>query len=292
MKRGIKGTVCITLTSIALMVLPGARGAHAKHYLNDITFEVTNTLATVTNLTKAQKRALSSAAKALNRNTTTLAGDLGAFATAATALNSKSANFDGANGFITVQDPTLDAYYDTAVTEFNSTVALFTTNAMSASLSNQLARARAALTNANSQTNIAKRARALAAASNKLSAAVKKVWKDRTAPDAITSDFDLTETAELVNDQTKFFFDAIYTIPEHPEGYFSFTADNPEEVGLWTYERTGAHTGVVHLNVSYAQPPNSAHNHDLVLTFETPRSGTFTGKNIADEDIKGTFVIY
>jgi hypothetical protein len=102
---------------------------------------------------------------------------------------------------------------------------------------------------------------------------------------------DLQRQGKSESETTRFYLTAMYP-QDHPEGYFAFTADKPEEVGLWTYERTGARTGVIHLNVTYAEAPNSPFDHDLMLTFETPRTGTFTGVNAAHEEIEGTFVVY
>ncbi|HMJ91318.1 MAG TPA: hypothetical protein VK530_15965 [Candidatus Acidoferrum sp.] len=80
MKWGNKRTVFITLTftCAALLLAPSAQAAHAKGYLDEFTFTVTNALALSTNLTAAQHRALTTAAKALKRNTTTIARDLSA----------------------------------------------------------------------------------------------------------------------------------------------------------------------------------------------------------------------
>ncbi len=302
MKRGIKGTVCITLITTALWIAPATRAEHAKHYLNEITFEVTNTLATVTNLTVPQRRALTTAAKALKRNTKTVPADLGAFAIAVTPLNSPKAAFDSASGFITVQDPTLDAYSADAHVEVETTLEALGTNTLSKSVSNQLYRATNALARADNTTNAAARARATATAINKLSAVLKQIWRTQTAPVTLVrssrphstnqmSVVDLTRQGMSESETTRYFMTVMYP-NDHPEGYFAFTSDKPEELGLWTYERTGAHTGVIHLNVTFAEPPNSVFNHDLLLTFETPTRGTFTGENAAHQELNGTFVVY
>jgi len=201
------------------------------------------------------------------------------------------AQFDITNAFITVQHGTLDVYSDEVRLDLAATLDALGTNALAKVTSNQIVRATNALDRADEMTNSTSRARALSAAVNKLYAVLTQVWRTQTAPHVLARNTDLVEDDPSESDTTRFFLTV--TFPEdHPEGYFAFTSDKPEEVGLWSYERTGAHTGLIHLNVNFAEEPYVPFNHDLTLTFGTPRSGTFTGQNAAHTNIHGTFVVH
>jgi len=77
----LRGTVFIILAVAGFSLAPAARAAHATNFLDALQSEVTNRVANP-GTNAAQQRALSSAARSLNRNTKTLAADLGALAVA------------------------------------------------------------------------------------------------------------------------------------------------------------------------------------------------------------------
>lgn len=288
MNKGIKGIALFTSVGAALLLAAQAQASHARPFLDELSARVNDTLVTQSNtLTKAQRQALTTAQKALARKTRTVSADLGAFATATTALNKQF----GTNAELrTLQVATLNTYSEDVWLDLYASLEVLGTNSLSKGQSNLLSRATNALTRADAMTNSPARARSMAAAVNKLSAAVKQITKNYTAPAALPHDVDLVEDAPSNSETTRFYFKVFYD-QDHPEGYYAFTADNPEEVGLWSYERTGPKTGVIHLNVNYGDP-YPPFNHDLTLTFESPRRGTFTGVNGANESIKGTFVVH
>ena len=90
----------------------------------------------------------------------------------------------------------------------------------------------------------------------------------------------------VVNDQTIFYF---HTRTDQGESYYSYSSHNPEELGTWTYEKTGSHTAAIHCVPNY--PPGYTTAHDMSLTFTSATTGTFVGMNVAGEIIQGTFVV-
>lgn len=291
--------VCTTIGIIA-GVGSSARAAHATNFLNALQEEVTNRLATATtNINAADKKALTAADKALDRNTKTFAADLGVLATAATVLN---ARFTNDLTFSALEEDALAAYELEAAAQIDDAHARVGTNTLPKGISKQLNTAGTSLTNLLSSSNsVPDRARELARIFNRLKnpiSHVTKKYKNQgtpvpsgpfTAPAALNGkNLDLVEDA-IVNDQTKFFF---HSTARDDQGnkveYFSYVSDNPEELGTWTYEKTGAKTAVVHCNPDYPYDYNE--NHDVLLTFTSETGGTFTG-HVLGQPINGTFFI-
>jgi hypothetical protein len=101
------------------------------------------------------------------------------------------------------------------------------------------------------------------------------------APDSIgTGHVNLLENA-IVNDQTVFYFSTANT------GAQIYNVHHPEELGLWTYTRTGANTGIITVFPNY---PGNAASRSLSLTFTSATSGTFTGTTYFGEELEGTLV--
>src|SRR5436190_3348442 len=107
MKRAFKGTIDITLISIATGYVPLARAAHATNFLNNLHAAVTNRLAD-TNLSSAQLRALRTAGNTLNRNSKTLGADLGLLGSAAATLDGR---FSNDVTLAALQNDALSAYF-------------------------------------------------------------------------------------------------------------------------------------------------------------------------------------
>lgn len=100
------------------------------------------------------------------------------------------------------------------------------------------------------------------------------------------------EEATNVNHQAKFFFKSTARNPQTQQvvTYYSYTSDNPEELGTWTYEKTGAQTAVLHCVPNYPTNPRPA-NHDVLLTFTNATSGTFSG-HVLGRPLVGGFFFY
>ncbi len=301
--------ILITLTLAALAFSTTARAAHATNFLDGLQSEVTNLLANPgTNNSKAQLRALSNAARSLNRNTRTLSADLGALASAAEQLNAQFSN-----------DATLEPLEAEAITDYSAEaharldgVNLWIgTNNPSKGLSNQVAAAENALNRADVATGVPTQARALASAFNRILPLERKVRSSFAepiilpppvvtnppsimlppavppgtpglAPDSIgTGNLDLHENA-IVNDQTVFYFSTAQT------GAQIYNVHHPEELGLWVYVRTGANTGVIAVSPNY---PANAGSRLLHLTFTSATTGTFTGTTYYGEALEGTLTL-
>ncbi len=310
MKLTLKRTIFITLAWAGLGLSADVGAAHATNFLNAFQTEVTNRVANPgSEVSKAQRKALSSAARTLSRNTKTFAADLGILASASATLNAKFTN-DAA--FAGLQEDALEDYVDVANDRLNGVFLWIGTNTVSKSLSNQVLKADHALDEANANTNgVPSKARALAKAFNKILPAEKKVRSLFTAPvivippvvpppvitnpppiippgtpglspDSIGTRYvNLFEDAP-VNDQTVFYFSTAQS------GAQIYNVHHPEELGLWTYIRDSANTGVIMVDPDY---PDNAPVRGLSLTFTTTTSGTFTGTTFFGEPLRGTFII-
>jgi hypothetical protein len=100
------------------------------------------------------------------------------------------------------------------------------------------------------------------------------------------------EEATNVNNQAKFFFRSTATHPQTQQviTYYSYVSDNPEELGTWIYEKTGARTAVLHCFPDWPMDPKPA-NHDVLLSFTNATSGTFSG-HVLGRPLVGTFFFY
>lgn len=308
----LKGTVCISLLAAGLALSPKLNAAHATNFLDALENEVTNRVANPgTNASRAEWRALSNAARTLARNTRTLSADLGALASAATQLDA-----------VLAEDETLAALEADAIADYSAEaharldgVYLWIgTNGISRGLSNQAARAEAALARADSETNsVPAQARALAAAFNRILPVEKKVQKlvpapivlppvippvvtnppialppavpagtPGLAPDSVGTRFVTLYEDAIVNDQSVFYFSTAQT------GAQIYNVHHPEELGLWNYIRTGANAAVIAVTPNY---PGSANPRLLDLTFTSGTTGTFTGTTFFGEAVQGTFAV-
>ncbi len=299
MKHGFKGIVLITTICTGLLYAPVARADHATNFLDALHSAVTNRIANLdTNATQRERHAWSSVLSALERNTKTLSADLIALASAANLWETRLTN-DAAlnvlgNNALASFSAEADAQLDTAELHLG-------TNSISRGLSNQLAKARIALTNANANTNrVSARARALAQVFNKLRMPVAKVLKKYPtvpfeAPTEIVTGQSilLTEDAPVPQEQTTFY---LHTTAPNGDRYLSYSSDNPEELGTWLYVRLTAKTAVIHANITFTgpdcgTPPGNAAPHDIALTFTSAKAGTFATVNCAGQTVNGTFSI-
>ena len=305
-----KGTICTTLAMAALAFSNSARAAHATNFLDGLSSEVTNGLASPgTNNSPAELRALSSAARSLNRNTRTLPADLGALASAAEQLN---ARFAPDETFAVLEADTIADYSTEAHARLDGVYRRIGTNNASRGLSNQVTKAADALDRADATTNgVPAQARALASAFNRILPLERKVRSQfdepiilpppvvtnppsvtlpsavppgtpGLAPDSIgTRNMDLREDA-IVNDQTVFYLSTAQT------GAQIYNVHHPEELGLWTYVRTSSDTAVVAVYPNY---PGNASPRLVNLTFTSATTGTFAGTTYYGEAIVGAIVL-
>jgi hypothetical protein len=309
----LKGTVCISLLAAALAFLPNAHAGHATNFLDALESEVTNRVANPgTNASRAELRALSNAARTLSRNTRTLSADLGALASAATQLD---AQFADDETLATLEADAIADYSAEAHARLDGIFFWIGTNSVSRGLSNQVAKAEAALDRAAAETNgVPAQARTLAAAFNRILPVEKKVRSlfqapilppvippvvvtnpppitlppavppgtPGPAPDSVGTRFVTLYEDAVVNDQTVFYFSTAQT------GAQIYNVHHPEELGLWNYVRTGANVAVIVVTPNY---PNNAGQRLLNLTFTSASGGTFTGTTFFGEAIAGTFAV-
>ena len=295
MKLGFKGIVIATLISSAICSMPLARAAHATNFLDALYQEVTNRVANPGTNTARQKAALKAASNTLGRNTRTLSADLSALATAATVLNTR---FAGDATFSSLEETALAFYSAEAHAQLDDARLRIGTNSISRLLSNQLARARIALTNVdNSTSSVPVRARALARVFNQIRMPLAKVAQqfptipfEAPAEMATGRNLTLYENA-IVNDQNIFYFHT--TAGESGGRFLHYSTHNPEELGTWTYERLTSRTAVVHCNVTFTQAGArpAPYSHDIPLTFTSATTGTFTAVNCLNETVQGTFIL-
>jgi hypothetical protein len=313
MRRTLKGTICILLAAAGLVFSRDALAAHATNFLDELQSDVTNRLATEgADLSKAERRALSNAARTLSRNTRTLAADLGVLAATATQLNSQ---FSDDETFAELEADALADYSAEAHARLEGIYLWIGTNELSRGLSNQLARAADALDRADAETNgVPAQARALASAFNRILPLERKVQRLFDAPagglppeieppvnvppvilppgvpagtpglavDSVgTRHVNLWEN-DVVNDQTVFYLSTAQT------GSQIYNVHHPEELGLWSYIRTGADTAVIVVAPNY---PGNASPRMMNLTFTSASGGTFTGTTYFGQALEGTFAV-
>jgi hypothetical protein len=282
MKLVLKGCA---LFAIACLIAPSL---FAATHLDGLAIEVSNRLATAS---ADDKPALQKAAKALTRNSPNTVAQLNALASAARSL----VTFSNDTDLVTAQNDALSAYYNDALNDYND--AKDTIDGMtnvSKSLSNKLAAATAALVAFETDTNgVASAARLLKNAVIKVAALKKAVPANTSSGEApeslIGKDLELTETKDHA--PTKINVNCRYESGASTPFLLDYHVDAPEEEGRWTYEKTGAKTGVIHLQVDYAQAPHPKVNHDILITFTRPTGGTFTFTNIAGTAVSGRFIM-
>jgi hypothetical protein len=313
MKLTLKGTICIALAAAGLAFAPTAGAAHATNFLAGLQSEVANRVANPdTNASRAQLRALSNAARTLERNSKTLSADLGLLASAATQLDARFTN-DGT--LVMLEEDALADYSSAAHARLDGVYLWAGTNRLSNGLSNQVAKAAGALDRADAMSNgVPARARALALAFNKILPIEKKVRSLFDAPivlpppagtnvppitpitlppgvpagtpgpaqDSLAAAYVTLFENAVVNDQTIFYFSTAQT------GAQIYNVHHPEELGLWAYIRTGANTGVIVVDPDY---PDNASQRLLNLTFTSATAGTFTGTTYYGEALQGTFTV-
>src|SRR5215218_7545455 len=254
-----KGTIYIALTTALLAFSTNVRAAHATNFLNGLHQNITNRLATDTNLSRPEDRALANAARTLERNSATLPADLKLLATASSQLKAK---FSDDEELTELQTDAVTDYSDVARSRMNLVHIWINTNSISKPLSNQVAKAEAALDRADGVSNsVPAQARALAFAFEKILPVERKVRAlypaptvppppppgTNSAPDYVpppavaagspglapdtfgTKHVDLSENA-VVNEQTKFYFSTATTGAQIYDVHYP-----EEELGLWYY---------------------------------------------------------
>ena len=244
---------------------------HATNFLDSLQANVSERLANSDTNSGAEKRALASADKILNRNSRTLNADLGLLAQASTAL---SRSFADDLSFSTDEEVAVTAYSAEAQARLNAVGDITGTNDVPRPIANQLSQAQAALDRANDTSNsIPVRARAVAFALNKIRVADLQARRLFRAP--VSLDDTVTLNGRGGNNVT-LEGSHVYTI----------SGDPTDEVGTWSYERTGANTATITLN-----PTTGEDAHAINLKFTSSNKGTFSGTTASGDPFRGTFTI-
>ena len=272
----LKKTLLLTIASVGMGLAPAARAAHATNFLDTLANELTTRLED-TNAAAADQRALNTASRTLNRNSSTLAADLGLLATAGTGLGNA---FPDDATLAALENDALNNYRAEALAQLNAIDNRIGTNEVPPNLNNQIVDAQDALVRANDSSNsIPVRARAVAFALNKIRVANIQTGRLIKAPDSLDGTVITLKGSESDHDAFNVTLraDHTYTIAEN--------GDEPEENGTWSYSRTGLATGTLALS------PTSGGSHTLDLKFSNSSKGSFTGQTSAGEDVKGKFSI-
>jgi len=273
MKLLCKGTIVLTCIAITACSIAEAQ---VTTYLDPLRAAVTQEL-TDTNLTAAQKRALKIANKALAREAESVKVELVMLASAANALNKR---FEAE--FVDEQEGALASYLYDATNQLADVQRVLATNPIPRNISQNLARATNGIAAAqNAGNSIPVRARALGKAFTKLGVVTMHVLRSvGLAPASLESwsNLDFYENA-IVNDQTTYYF-----VIDNG----TYNSHNPEELGLWSYQRANASNGLVTVMPNW---PSNDVPRDFTITFTNFSSGTFTGTNQAREFIQGRFFL-
>jgi hypothetical protein len=301
MKQGLRGLIVATLCCVAFTIIPSARAAHATNFLDALHTEVSNRL-DVASIPDDEEKALTAANKALLKNTKTVQQDLAALTAAARALD--KAYTDDAT-LDALEDEALDAYAAEGQARLDDALVRVGTNAIPRGLSNQIAKAQAALDTAVATTNgTGARAKALSKAFSKIAGPVKAIVRKygsggggNTGPVEAPANVDWREflmTQKEFTDEPTIFY--LHTYARNPETqqlflYYNYTSHHPEEVGTWTYEKTGAKTAVIHCDRDFAESGGSLESHDINLTFTSSTGGTFSTQDVFNRPVTGNFVM-
>jgi hypothetical protein len=283
MKLGIKGNAFVVFACAAMAFVSVTR-AQTTNYLGDLRAEV-EARADDTNTTRVQKAALKAAGNVLKRPAKTFAAQLGQLATAATVLNKR---FTNDTELSLAEEAALQAYFDEAEVQFAEAELRLETNSIPRGVSNQLAKAWTAVTNAAANTNgVPERARLLAKAFNKMR--IPLSWIARkyplptvppvTAEAPVAIEFGKSFRLEQNADHAPILMD-LWTFAGNENGgtpylYNHYHISNlpPDgEIGTWSYQKTGAQTGIINIDADY---PANAANRTIFLNFTSATSGTF-----------------
>lgn len=262
-------SVLLVLAVVGLGLAPTAQAEHATVFLDPLVTEVT-TRQESPDLTPAQQRALSSALRTLNRNSRSVSGDLGQLANATTTLDRAFADDEA---FFAAENDALNNFVGTAQADLDALIARASVGADGPprQIANQIAQAEAALATASDGENTVKvRAKAVAFAVNKIRAANLIANRTLKAPASLEGS---TVQISARNFGVTLDADGTYTVPGETE-------EDPPITRPWSYERTGANTGTVTLDVG------DGATMVFDLTFRTPTSGTAIG-----EGVRGRFVV-
>jgi hypothetical protein len=296
-----KRTVLIAAAAIALACGNSARAEHhATNFLDALEQEVDTRLEnTEAELTRSQRSALRSAARTLDRTSTTLAGDARLLSSAAATLGSRFR--DSEDPLATLPETTLESFLAEANAQLDDITARIGTNTVRSNIrsavrsgSNSLLRAES------SRHSVSSRARHVSSALSKFAYVNARITNlvanpptggeepgpqpgPEVPPPAPAFDGRQVELIEdaPVHSQSKMHFDVT------ERGNF-YHVDNPEELGTWTFSSNGQ-TGRVTAIPNY---PRNDPPRDFNLTFDGPRTGTFVGTDINGDTVRGRFYLH
>jgi len=247
------------------------RAAHAATYLDAFGADISGRLENPDpDLTTQQQRALTSASRTLNRQSTTLGSDLGLLSRAADSL---TAGFPEDTTFATLENDALNNYLVDAQSQYNAVLDRIGSNNVPPNVANQLTSAQQALDNANDSSNtIGARARSAAFALKRIQAADKQAARTFRAP------------ASLDGSSVALVGRGGFGVTLNSDGTYVIPGDT-EETGTWTFERTGARTGII------TASPSDGGTHTLNLSFSNATRGRFTGTTAGGEAVNGAFTV-
>jgi hypothetical protein len=285
MKYTLKKTVLLTIGLAGLGLAPAIRADHATNFLDGLQNEVNNQIAnTDTNITAAQRTALRRADDILDNDTETLRGDLSLLTEAAIVLNARWSNY-----FLGYENQAVLDYANEAQARLNAVKALNGANDPPPALSNAINSAQHAIDRATEQTNsIPTRARAVRFALNKIRVAANLSHRLFKAPLSLDGKVLRVSAREFDRDRLTIVLaeDHTYRIPAHSEEF----GENADELGTWSYERTGRSTARVTLTPN--TPPGSG-AHVMNLKFNTRSKGEVlrTSRTATNESFSGHFTV-
>jgi hypothetical protein len=288
MKQLGRKTVLALIIAVGLAWADTAKAAHATNFLDALQQEVTNRLAdTEAELTRAQRRSLSSAARILNRDTRTLGADALLLASASATLRPHFRDPEDVLSALPLA--TFEAFKAEADAQLEDITTAIGTNRVSRAVRNCVLVGSNALERAE-RTNltVSARASAVSVALKKFAFVQPRLTNLVSEPNAVappaTIQHDKIELVENapIHDQTKFW------MPRAGENSGYYNADIPEELGTWTYSVRGD-IGVVTVRPDY--PAGNHGTREFHLTFTSATGGRFTGTNIEGSPMSGTFML-
>ena len=264
----------IAIMGLAALVQP-LSAEHATTFLEPLQTEISDRIAGLTDEnTAAERKALTSAEKILNRNSSSVAGDLGLLSKAAQTLNRAFAEDEE---LLTLQDDVLSDFLAEAQVAFDEAAARVAglTGKGATAAQKQLDQAGAALERAADDTNTLKdRARAVVFALNKIRVANLIATRGEKAPLSV-------EGRSVILS-----FDGGGRLTLESDGSYVLPTEEGDEIGTWTYTQTSGTTADLTL-----VPDGGGAAHTAELSFRSRNNGTFVGLTGAGEEISGRFQI-
>ena len=262
----------IAIMGLAAWVQP-LSAEHATAFLEPLQTEVSERIAELTDeSTAAERKALTAAEKILNRNSSSVAGDLGLLGKVSMALDRAYAEDEE---LAALQDDVLLDFLAEAQAAFDDAAARVAglTGKSANAAQKQLDQAGAALERAADDTNTLKeRARAIVFALNKTRVATLIATRGEKAPLSVDGRSIILS------------FDGGGRLTLESDGSYILPTEEGDETGTWAYGQTSGTTAELTL-----VPDGGGAAHIAELTFRSRNNGTFAGVAGTGEEISGRF---